>query len=103
MTPAEFYGKCWNILVEHAGANPKPIAKKDFVLSMLGSCHEYRFCGSLGFGGKFYRFSPDFYVQCYPEDVTPERQKAIDKVNHLLKALVGDLVHEQGPNDRQRL
>ena len=47
--------------------------------------NEYRFCGNLGFGGKF-RFNDDgeMYVTCYPEDETPERLAMIEKARNLL-------------------
>lgn len=60
---------------------------------------EWRFIGSLGFGGKFWRaFGRGFngvrsewverwYVNCYPEDETPERKAAIDRTNVLLENL----------------
>lgn len=49
-------------------------------------CVEWRFCGSLGFGGKFWR-NGLWYVNCYSEDRTPERDKAMGKANALLAAL----------------
>lgn len=33
---------------------------------------EWRFCGLLGFGGKFRNFSDRLYVDCYPENENPE-------------------------------
>ena len=47
--------------------------------------NEYRFCGNLGFGGKFW-FNDDgeMYVTCYPEDETPERLAMIEKARNLL-------------------
>lgn len=88
MTPVGFYGKCWDILVAEAEADPKPDAKRDFVLTMVEDthCDEYRFGGTLGFGGKFYRDSPcQCCIRCYSEDLTPEIQAVIDKVNGQLQ------------------
>jgi hypothetical protein len=48
------------------------------------SCHEWRFRGNLGFGGKFYH---DMRISCYPEDRTKDRDAIIDKVNDELKLL----------------
>lgn len=54
---------------------------------------EWRFCGNLGFGGKLYfstypHRNPDLYVDCYPEDNTPERAALIQKVNLRLAELL---------------
>ena len=49
---------------------------------------EYRFQGFLGFGGKVYkRNDGSFYVDCYSEDRTSERQAIIDVANRRLSAL----------------
>ena len=51
---------------------------------------EYRFCGALGFGGKF-RYDPfdnRWYVDCYREDETPERLAMIEQANRRLADLV---------------
>lgn len=50
-------------------------------------CGEYRFMGSLGFGGKVWSNRGRLYVTCYPEDRTPERQAAIDWANARLATL----------------
>jgi hypothetical protein len=49
-------------------------------------CREYRFQGSLGFGGKLYNNHGKLHVSCYREDETPERLAAIDRANNKLKA-----------------
>lgn len=74
--------KIWDILVAHCGASER--GREDWI----GTNHyhgitEYRFCGSLGFGGKFW--ADRFKVSCYMEDETPERLKAIVEANRLLK------------------
>lgn len=48
-------------------------------------CHEWRFSGKLGFGGK-YR-SRTNTVDCYSEDQTPERLKLIEDLNTALSLL----------------
>lgn len=48
---------------------------------------EYRFCGCLGFGGKFWRNAGRWYVNTYPELMNDERASAIDDVNERLAIL----------------
>jgi hypothetical protein len=83
------YEACWDVLVQHAGADPDPQAKKDFLRHVRENPDftEYRFCGHLGFGGKFWDYLNQLYVSCYPEDATPERVTLIAKVNELLSDL----------------
>lgn len=53
-------------------------------------CSEYRFMGALGFGGKFRNDGNHDnvpYVDCYPEDATPERQAMIETANARLRNL----------------
>lgn len=47
---------------------------------------EFRFMGSLGFGGKF-RSNQSWRVDCYCEDETPQRKETIQKVNEILAVL----------------
>ena len=84
----DFYGQCWDILVEHAGARPSD--RDCFILNCLDDEHpltEYRFCGLLGFGGKFWRCDGMVYVNCYPEDDNQKRTLIIDKTNKALAAI----------------
>ena len=51
---------------------------------------EWRFCGALGFGGKFRQNcnregTP--YVDCYPEHETPGRRRMMNEANERLAAL----------------
>ena len=49
-------------------------------------CEEWRFCGKLGFGGKYRsRYNA---VDCYSEDETKERLKIITKLNLELSKIV---------------
>lgn len=76
------------LLVEHCGANPDQ--REDFVRAMEGDCTEYRFIGSLGFGGKLYhsRYNrPPLRVSCYPEDENPARITSIERANAALGGL----------------
>lgn len=78
----------WDVLVEHAGASEA--GREDFVIvQAAGRCDEYRFIGSLGFGGKFWTSTSErrWYVTAYPEDTTPERQRVIDVTNAALSGL----------------
>ena len=87
--------KIYDILVKYAGARTNVVTiddetfcweKLDFVQSHIDKeTREYRFCGDLGFGGK-YRVNTNT-VTCYPEDMTPEREAFIRITNDELKKL----------------
>lgn len=79
----------WDVLVQHAGAHE---GGREAFVDVQGHhvpCTEYRFCGALGFGGKFWNYNGRWYVTAYPEDVRdrPGRQAAVDATNQLLAAL----------------
>lgn len=85
------YEQCWDILVEHAGALKNQDDRSTFVRAFLAEEHEateWRFGGTLGFGGKFWRNDGRLYVACYREDETPKRLAVIETVNAQLAALV---------------
>ena len=81
--------RAFDILVEHAGA---PENWRGSFIHGWGT-PEFRFIGMLGFGGKFWVNQSDSYnngkpyVNCYPEDLTPERGQTIENVNRLLATL----------------
>lgn len=50
--------------------------------------HEWRFGGTLGFGGKVHLNGRGLYVSCYPEDLTPELDDLIARVNRRLEEVV---------------
>lgn len=85
----------WSILVRAAGASPD--GRDDFVFHQTrGFVDEYRFCGALGFGGKFWRstrrtdegtLAERWYVNGYPEDQTPQTTAAIERTNEALAAV----------------
>lgn len=54
-----------------------------------GDEQEWRFCGCLGQGGKFYLSGSGVYISCYPEDRTPERLAAIDRTMRGLAVVMG--------------
>lgn len=88
----EVAGKIYDILVEGAGApNYDNWSKLSFIAAQTKSeiCTEYRFCGSLGFGGKFWR-NREWYVTYYPENKTPEREIMIKKTNVKLEQLLSE-------------
>jgi hypothetical protein len=75
------------ILVEECGYDASHNATDWLVQWLLDGApaREYRFQGSLGFGGKFW--AQDWRVTCYPEDETPERWAAIQRANMRLQRL----------------
>lgn len=75
----------YNILTHYAGARNDAHNKEDFFYSQAKGETEYRFIGNLGFGGKLWNNRGHIYVNCYTEDMTPEREQIINKVNILLK------------------
>lgn len=72
----------YDVLCTEAGAS---IALSDFK-AHWPACNEFRFMGTLGFGGKVWsgRGTRPPYVTCYPEDRTPERDQTISVVNQKL-------------------
>lgn len=56
----------------------------------LHVCHEFRFMGALGSGGKFRNNGNNGnvpYVDCYLENLNAERQAMIDRANERLREL----------------
>jgi hypothetical protein len=77
--------KIYDILVKECGAFEDE--RKNFVYRQTTEeIKEWRFCGKLGFGGKFW-CSNSRYVTCYNEDETPKRRKMIEQANKLLAEL----------------
>lgn len=63
--------------------------EEDFIFWFEDTCdmnREFRFGGKLGFGGKFYRSGTRWYISCYREDETPEREAIIERTNARLEA-----------------
>ena len=77
----------YDILVQHAGANNDQRDREWFIYVHKDTCREYRFQGSLGFGGKLYVEPDGWRVSCYPDDRTPRRQAIIDATNGALAEL----------------
>jgi hypothetical protein len=88
---SRFYTACFRILVDHAGARKED--EDNFVDAMMrevdgtDGVNEWRFMGSLGAGGKFWRTQGNIFVDCYPEDRTEERTTTITLVNQKLSFL----------------
>ena len=73
----------YDLLVQIGGASEDE--RETFVYNHTEArylCTEWRFCGVLGFGGK-YR-SERNRVDCYREDETPERLAVIKEINFRL-------------------
>ncbi len=87
-----FYAEAYELLVAEAGASSNPLDRDTFLHifceEKFSGCKEYRFCGLLDFGGKFWQNFHKFYVTCYGESRTPERNAIIEKVNKALEQLV---------------
>ena len=79
--------RIYDILVIHAGASDRGDDLQSFVWTQERGCREYRFGGSLGFGGKFYADRFEWRVGCYREDDTPARCRAIQEANAALVSL----------------
>ena len=84
---AELAYHIYTILIEECGASDRTRDREDFIAEATQSTFsEYRFCGNLGFGGKFYksRSKPHWYVSLYPEDRTPVRDETVSQANKRL-------------------
>jgi hypothetical protein len=90
------FGKVWNVLVRHAGASSSEDARADFVQNHVHAVsiattwwiqEEWRFMGSLGWGGKLYCEPESFRVGCYLEDRTSHRDAVCKSTNEVLKPL----------------
>ncbi len=79
-----YWGVVYSILVSQAGARETDRdCFVDYFSKQNGS--EWRFCGSLGFGGKCFTSGRGrAIVSCYPEDRTPQRDDTIAMIMTLL-------------------
>jgi hypothetical protein len=78
------------VLVTYADALPSDADRFAAYLCDGASWHEWRFCGSLGMGGKLYDSGGRLRVGCYSEDETPKRRATIKRTQAEIDALVGE-------------
>lgn len=90
----QIFEEVYTILLVHLRASPGQ--RDDFVAYHLRSHGddmprvsptEWRFCGALGMGGKFWAAPESFYVSCYKEDSGPAIRSAMKDVNEALEPL----------------
>ena len=89
--------RIYDILVEHCGASDdgRSYDRESFVHHHSGDissdeayrCHEYRFGGYLGFGGKFWNEGNRFRVSAYSEDSSADVRVMVARANQKLQAL----------------
>lgn len=87
LTPSQAY-LLYDILARHCGASE---VRREYFISSFAEqpCSEFRFQGDLGFGGKIYNANGGrLWVDCYPEDRTPERERMIEKAEVAIDALL---------------
>lgn len=84
--------RVWGILVNYAGATDSDSNwvsfRQWFDRAIEHGGDEYRFMGSLGFGGKFWLHRDGMHVSCYREDLTPAREATIAETNIALDRLL---------------
>jgi hypothetical protein len=85
VTP-EVANKVYDIIVRNCLGKEPTHDRASFVdwLTQEKNGNEYRFCGWLGFGGKFYRTWDRWYVDQYPEDEIPESRMMASLANREL-------------------
>ena len=83
----DFYGRAYDLLIEHCKVSDEESRPAFIRYFMEENGREWRFQGSLGFGGKFWHNEGRWYISCYPEDSTREIKATIEKVNAHLKGL----------------
>lgn len=87
--------RAYDVLVEECDASERE--RHRFVHYLTNTGHgykEWRFSGSLGFGGKFWLYPDSCRVSCYVEDQTPERLRIISRANDILAAVVTPYLEE---------
>jgi hypothetical protein len=83
----------FDLLVTQVAANEDD--REAFLYAQAQGCVEWRFCGSLGFGGKFWNNGQRWYITCYQEDETSERRRVIMETNAALVALKAQIRTQQ--------
>lgn len=86
ITPEEA-DAAYTVLVKEVGAVDDALERQSFIWSVTDDTHptsEYRFGGSIGFGGKFRNNgnrNDTPHVDCYREEESPEVNAAIERAN----------------------
>lgn len=82
----ELANEIYDVLVEVCGATNDNVMRPSFLHAFTKPNHtaEWRFIGSLGFGGKFWACNGKFYVNCYQEHENTERLATIAEANRRL-------------------
>ena len=78
--------KIYDILIEECGAT-EDLRENFRIVLQANHCGEFRFCGALGFGGKFYNNFFEWRVGYYSEDRGRDRDKMVKEANKKLEAL----------------
>ena len=97
---AEQTRAAFDILVRHCGVRGDAERWNSFEYHSARTT-EYRFMGALGFGGKFRNNGNRGgvpYVDCYPEDETPERRAMIERANQELAELFAPKTTKRRPS-----
>lgn len=86
------------ILEEECGHHYAEGRDRDYFMRSITDrddvCHEFRFCGALGFGGKFRNNGNQEntpYVDYYSEHKTPKREAMVKRANERLAQLFNQL------------
>ncbi len=85
--------RAFTLLVAHAGARDDASDREAFVMHVSDPelpCEEYRFCGALGFGGKFRNNGNNGgvpYVDYYAESHTERRRIMAQETNFALREI----------------
>lgn len=94
MMTTEMANRVYDVLVEECQANDDEMYRDMFVRyhtsedCLFGGTSEWRFQGSLGFGGKFWiRQNRGWDVTYYPEDHKDELDKKVKAANEKLQKL----------------
>lgn len=85
-----FYGKVYDLLVSQGQIRADVHKRNHFSLYFTedeGAVREWRFCGDLGFGGKFWHNNGRHYVSYYIEDKTAKREKLANRLNAAIAEL----------------
>ena len=83
---ASFYNEVYTVLVEFGGASES--MRDSFIHNHTSEefpCAEWRFCGKLGYGGKYWR--RENRVSCYREDETEARTVIMGQLDTKLAAI----------------